>query len=178
MNIISKILLYLGITKEVVEDPVVEDLEDLEDLEDDFVNTSSQNVPTFVASSLLPEPVVPSHDSDVPRPSIPGQESWDIGALNNILSNQIGVNIWSPELGLFVYSPFPEASVPSVPSAPPMSRNEPLQSIFIAQSCPICLEDYDLQNDDLSRLPCGHIFHKDCGKEFIKKECPICREKF
>jgi hypothetical protein len=40
------------------------------------VSACSQNTPTSIATSLLPKPV------------IPGQESWQIGAPNNILANQ------------------------------------------------------------------------------------------
>jgi hypothetical protein len=40
------------------------------------ISACAQNAPTFVATSLLP------------KPSIPGQQSWDINAPSNILANQ------------------------------------------------------------------------------------------
>ncbi len=40
------------------------------------ISACAQNAPTFVATSLLP------------KPAVPGQQSWDIGAPNNILANQ------------------------------------------------------------------------------------------
>ena len=40
------------------------------------VSACAQNAPTFVATSLLP------------KPSIPGQQSWDVNAPSNILANQ------------------------------------------------------------------------------------------
>ena len=40
------------------------------------ISACAQNAPTFVATSLLP------------KPTVPGQESWDIGAPQNILANQ------------------------------------------------------------------------------------------
>lgn len=40
------------------------------------ISACAQNAPTFVATSLLP------------KPAIPGQEAWDIGAPTNILANQ------------------------------------------------------------------------------------------
>lgn len=40
------------------------------------ISACAQNAPTFVATSLLPKPV------------IPGQESWEVGAPNDILANQ------------------------------------------------------------------------------------------
>lgn len=40
------------------------------------ISACAQNAPTFVATSLLP------------KPAIPGQQEWEIGAPNNILANQ------------------------------------------------------------------------------------------
>lgn len=40
------------------------------------ISACAQNAPTFVATSLLP------------KPAIPGQQSWDVDAPNNILANQ------------------------------------------------------------------------------------------
>jgi len=40
------------------------------------ISACAQNAPSFVATSLLP------------KPAIPGQEAWDIGAPSNILANQ------------------------------------------------------------------------------------------
>jgi hypothetical protein len=40
------------------------------------ISACAQNAPTFVATSLLP------------KPAIPGQQAWDVGAPNNILANQ------------------------------------------------------------------------------------------
>lgn len=42
----------------------------------DAISACAQNAPTFVATSLLP------------KPSVPGQDSWDIGAPQNILATQ------------------------------------------------------------------------------------------
>lgn len=43
--------------------------------------------------------------------------------------------------------------------------------------CRICHEDYS-PGDQLVKLPCGHIFHKDCCKKWLGEEtatCPVCR---
>ena len=42
--------------------------------------------------------------------------------------------------------------------------------------CVICLESMTL-NDELLKLRCGHIFHKDCLIPWLvqKQECPLCR---
>jgi len=42
----------------------------------DSIGACAQNAPTFIATPLLP------------KPTVPGQESWDIGAPQNILANQ------------------------------------------------------------------------------------------
>lgn len=44
--------------------------------------------------------------------------------------------------------------------------------------CSICLVDFEDQ-DDVSPLPCNHLFHKSCIEEWCtyKPDCPNCREK-
>lgn len=41
--------------------------------------------------------------------------------------------------------------------------------------CTICLDD--LKNDNCSKLPCEHIFHKDCIDGWLEQRpnCPICK---
>ena len=45
--------------------------------------------------------------------------------------------------------------------------------------CCICLQNY-LNNEDIVRLPCKHIFHKRCiFIWFLNKQyCPLCKRKF
>lgn len=45
--------------------------------------------------------------------------------------------------------------------------------LFISKSCPICLEDFDLDNDSLSKMDCGHVYHDSCKQKLDK--CAICR---
>jgi hypothetical protein len=44
--------------------------------------------------------------------------------------------------------------------------------------CSICLIDFE-DEDDVSSLPCNHLFHKACIEEWCsyKADCPNCREK-
>lgn len=36
-----------------------------------------------------------------------------------------------------------------------------------AESCPVCMEEYDLQHEVL-QLPCGHFFHSVCSESWLK----------
>lgn len=42
--------------------------------------------------------------------------------------------------------------------------------------CSVCLDDLQIGALAL-RIPCGHLFHEECVKEWLKKsnECPVCR---
>ncbi|XP_046393158.1 uncharacterized ATP-dependent helicase IRC20-like isoform X2 [Ischnura elegans] len=43
--------------------------------------------------------------------------------------------------------------------------------------CSICLERYE--NGEVTRcLPCSHVFHSECIKEWKKNTCPVCRGSF
>jgi NACalpha-BTF3-like transcription factor len=44
--------------------------------------------------------------------------------------------------------------------------------------CSICLEDFS-DEDEISTLKCGHIFHKECVVNWGKyrQDCPMCRAK-
>ena len=45
------------------------------------------------------------------------------------------------------------------------------------EKCNICLEEFG-KEETLIQLPCKHIFHKNCIKEWLTKQstkCPICR---
>ena len=43
-------------------------------------------------------------------------------------------------------------------------------------TCPICLADYDWL-DDVSALPCGHTYHKECVAPWLRrnKKCCVCK---
>ena len=47
-----------------------------------------------------------------------------------------------------------------------------------SEECPICLEDFK-EGEPVKRLPCGHLFHAACVKEWIvdvRGVCPLCRQ--
>lgn len=41
-------------------------------------------------------------------------------------------------------------------------------------TCPICLEDFE-ENDDAVQLPCEHVFHRQCAREWLVRSnfCPL-----
>jgi len=43
--------------------------------------------------------------------------------------------------------------------------------------CMICLGEFELGND-CRRFPCNHIFHVECGDEWLRRctDCPICKD--
>ena len=53
--------------------------------------------------------------------------------------------------------------------------------ILNKNKCPICLEDYKI-NEYKEYYHCNHCFHKKCIDKWFKdndcKECPICRYNY
>jgi hypothetical protein len=47
----------------------------------------------------------------------------------------------------------------------------------LLSECPICLEEFT-SNEEVAHLPCHHIFHTTCVKEWfgIHLTCPLCRD--
>lgn len=47
------------------------------------------------------------------------------------------------------------------------------------KECVICQEKFTAQDQDLAKLPCGHIFHRDCIYKWLKEKrsCPVCRKE-
>mmetsp|Transcript_26575 Transcript_26575/g.37333 ORF Transcript_26575/g.37333 Transcript_26575/m.37333 type:complete len:307 (+) Transcript_26575:699-1619(+) len=46
----------------------------------------------------------------------------------------------------------------------------------IPKTCEICCDDFEV-NTEVTRLPCGHIFHGPCVTEWLQRHCtcPVCR---
>jgi len=52
---------------------------------------------------------------------------------------------------------------------------------LIDKECSICLDEFD-SKENVEKLLCNHLFHKDCLNEWKCKfkttaTCPICRKK-
>jgi len=57
-------------------------------------------------------------------------------------------------------------------------KGEKLNNKFQETNCAICIDELSNNSDQNSTLPCGHVFHKVCINEWLKKkeECPVCRK--
>ena len=51
-------------------------------------------------------------------------------------------------------------------------------SEFEKPTCPVCIIDFEIGHKGMF-LPCGHIFHPDCIKPWLKDHntCPVCRKE-
>ncbi|KAL5217034.1 hypothetical protein ABZP36_017718 [Zizania latifolia] len=56
-----------------------------------------------------------------------------------------------------------------------MGRTQVYDSSDIEDECPICLEEYDYENPQIT-LQCNHQFHLSCTYEWMERSeaCPVC----
>jgi len=54
--------------------------------------------------------------------------------------------------------------------------SQSLDQTLAGDTCPVCLEEL-ATNNEVRRLPCLHVLHKECIDPWLKnnKECPICK---
>jgi hypothetical protein len=87
-----------------------------------------------------------------------------------------------------IRGPFPPVRTRSLPEPPPARQQEVTPSRFAHRSvrtsdvqketkCSICLEEFT-RGESVCELPCKHIFHDACVREWLKREatCPVCRK--
>lgn len=69
-----------------------------------------------------------------------------------------------------------EAGNQGVPPAPEDAINK-LEEVDVkeGEQCPVCMDDI---KDKGTKLPCGHIFDKNCATTWLKQHdsCPVCRK--
>jgi len=61
-----------------------------------------------------------------------------------------------------------------------LRRLNTLQQTLMSTSsaiCSICLDDYSDAENKITKLECGHIYHKECVKDWLENNstCPVCR---
>jgi ATP-dependent exoDNAse (exonuclease V) alpha subunit len=60
---------------------------------------------------------------------------------------------------------------------PKMKTKLKSKNLYLSKQCPICLNEYDLDKDEIKALECGHVFHKKCYEPISdQKKCPMCRK--
>lgn len=70
----------------------------------------------------------------------------------------------------------PPAGASSLASLPDVAVTEDDIKDEANSTCCICLDDYDI-GERATRLPCGHLLHRECVSGWLKKHCtcPVCR---
>ena len=106
------------------------------------------NIPLSLENNIIKEISLPESNDE---------ELSDISALNTISCNHFN----RIERGLFVN--LPEVKIEDI-------------SNLSCENCLICLNNF-LKDEIITTLPCSHIFHCACIREWIsfKKVCPLCR---
>jgi len=79
------------------------------------------------------------------------------------------------------------APAPTHDSVPPASRSaiSRLPDVSVTKddladeansTCCICIDDFEI-HERVTRLPCGHLFHRCCVEDWLQKHCtcPVCR---
>ena len=63
--------------------------------------------------------------------------------------------------------------------APDQRKPQPTakaEVVLAGPTCAICIDD--LRDEDATRLPCSHVFHKRCVAGLQTRVCPVCRADF
>lgn len=107
------------------------------------------NIPLRIENNIINEISLPQNNDE---------ELLDISALNTISCNHFN----RIERSLFGF--LPEVKIEDISNLP-------------FENCLICLNNF-LKDELITTLPCSHIFHCACIREWIsfKKLCPLCRE--
>jgi len=76
-----------------------------------------------------------------------------------------------------LYSDSPEQSSKSLTMESPLAESKDTGNAD-DNACSICLCDYEV-GDELTRLPCGHIYHLECVTSWTNQStrCPLCNHE-
>ncbi|CAG9320396.1 unnamed protein product [Blepharisma stoltei] len=92
-----------------------------------------------------------------------GSDPWDNQSYEQLL--ELDKDMYNKGNGIKTYE------LDAIPISQYNSSNNKEES-----TCNICLEDFQ-DGETIIRLPCMHIFHKNCGDDWLerKNSCPICK---
>ncbi|XP_078437403.1 RING/U-box superfamily protein [Wolffia australiana] len=121
---------------------------------------------------------------DLLESSLRGQTCTLVSAARSLINGKAFGDLVSPAM-LKAY----EWQAAAVEFTPPLAKATPMKPLptfklrsvsahsHEAETCPICLQDFE-DGEAASRLPsCGHIYHSACVDKWLTKQnsCPICR---
>ena len=55
-------------------------------------------------------------------------------------------------------------------------KNYSMEELYKGKYCCVCLDEYNLDTNNIVLLPCSHTLHKECKNKLTDIECPICRK--
>jgi hypothetical protein len=67
------------------------------------------------------------------------------------------------------------SSAPTIPTIPSTG----MSSSWSQPTCPICMDDFEVNETQVRELPCHHIFHPECIDTFLLNHsslCPMCKQ--
>ncbi|CAG5172344.1 uncharacterized protein ALTATR162_LOCUS7457 [Alternaria atra] len=67
------------------------------------------------------------------------------------------------------------SSAPTMPTVPTSS----VSASWSQPTCPICMDDFEVNETQVRELPCRHIFHPECIDTFLLNHsslCPMCKQ--
>ena len=93
------------------------------------------------------------------------------------------MNVPQPKIDEMPKYTFTEDVEKPVGAAVPKSKGntaaEPHATSFSQSTCPICLDDFVVNETQVRELPCKHIFHPECIDVFLRDNsslCPMCKK--
>ncbi|RVW35554.1 E3 ubiquitin-protein ligase RING1 [Vitis vinifera] len=71
-----------------------------------------------------------------------------------------------------------DLSVPATRASIEALEKIKFEDVNLTGKCIICLEEFATESE-VSRMPCSHVYHKDCIIEWLERShmCPLCRFK-
>jgi DNA-binding transcriptional regulator YhcF (GntR family) len=107
--------------------------------------------------------------------SIHNQNNVVHNMINNIFEMILTPNNTLPSLTNF--GEFEDVKITLTNDEFNLLHHDFITRINIDKECNVCMDSYNL-NDKIVKLPCNHIFHTECIRNWLCNEkvtCPVCR---